>query len=173
VISSLTQVYRLVYEDLQFSVLYRLGEIYYKFGYHDKCYKIWKAYSDNITKAFDSSPKKLQKIQEFTNKYIVLCNSLYQFKKNINVFKNFCLPEDDNLALFKKKNRFEDNYEAASDLKNFLMDFDKIQAFKPNIETNFIEHYEYHRGLIHFYIDSKEFTKLLKIIFNNNIFFIC
>lgn len=143
----------MVYEDLQYSVLYRLGEIYYKLGYYDECFKAWKTYSENISLAFGCSPKKSLRIQEFTNKYIVLCNSINQFKKNISVFKNFCLPEDD-FALYKKKNKFDDNYEASSDLKNFLMDFDKIQEFRPNIEANFIEFYEYQRGLIHFYIDS-------------------
>lgn len=150
----MTQVYRLVSEDLQYSVLYRLGLNYYKLGQYDKCFKVWKTYSENMYKSFDPSAKKTQKIQEFTNKYMVLCNSLNQFKKNITVFKNFCLPEDDNIALYKKKNRFDENYEAASDLKNFLIDFEKIQEFRPNIETNFIEFYEFHRGLIHFYIDS-------------------
>ena len=153
-------MHRLVYEDLQYSVLYWLGEIYFKFGYYEKCFKVWKSYSENIERAFDSSPKKAMKIQEFVNKFYVLCNSINQFKKNIFVFKNFCLPEDD-FALFKKKNRFEDNYEASSDLRNFLTDFDKIQEFRPNIEANFVEFYEYHRGLIHFYIDSKSLVCIL------------
>jgi len=132
-----------------------LGKIYYKFGYYDKCFKVWKTYSENMSRAFDSSPKKALKIQEFTNKYIVLCNSINQFKRNILVFKNFCLPEDD-FAFYKKKNRFDNNYEASSDLNNFFMDFDKIQEFRPNIEASFVEFYEYHRGLIHFYVDSKQ-----------------
>jgi len=152
----------LLYEDLQYSVLYRLGEIYYKLGYYDKCFKAWKTYSENISRAFDSSPKKIIKIQEFTNKYIVLCNSINQFKKNISAFKNFCLPEDD-FALYRKKNRFDDNYEASSDLKNFLTDFDKIHQFLPNIEGSFIEFYEYQRGLIHFYIDSNSLLIYFKL----------
>jgi len=152
----LTQVNRLVYEDLQYSSLYRLGEVYYKFGIYDKCFKAWRKYSENIGKAFDGSLKKTKKIQEFLNKYYILVNSINQFKKNILIFKNYCLPDDENnFALFKKKNRFEENYESSSDLKNFLMDFDKIQEFRPNIDNNFLEFYEYYRGLIHLYIDSK------------------
>jgi hypothetical protein len=128
--------------------------MYFKIGQYDKCYNIWKTYSENISKSFDPSPKKVQIIQDFYDKYMVICNSLNQFKKNIIQFKNFCIPEDDNIALYKKKNRFDNNYESASDLMNFLIDFDKIHAFTPNIESNFIEFYEYQRALIHFYIDS-------------------
>lgn len=154
-ISALTQVYRLVYEDLQYSCLYLLGSIYYKQGQYDKCFKVWKTYSDNIARSFDSSYKKTQEIKEFTAKYIVLCNSLNQFKRNILIFKNHCLPEEDNYVYYKKKGRFEEGFDSVNDLKNFLCDFDKIHEYKPNIESNFIEFYEYYRGLIHFYINSK------------------
>ena len=133
-----------------------MGELYFKFGILDKCFKNWIKYIENCTKSFNKSLKKTTRVREFISKYFVLVNSLNQFKKNIFIFKNYCIPdEENNYALYRKKNKFDENYELKSDLKNFLMDFEKIQNFRPNIEKNFVQFYEYYRGLIHFYIDSK------------------
>ena len=87
----------------------------------------------------------------------MIYDSIYQFRKNISIFKNYSLPELDNIALFKKKNKFESKSETANEVKFFLEDFDIIQEYRPNTENNFVEFYEFIRGLIHLYINSKKF----------------
>jgi len=150
-ISCLKEVSRLLYEDLQFSSMYWLGNIYYNCGDYMQCHKLWSLYSENYEKSFDYSVNKLEKIQQFMAKFEYFCNSFNGFKRNLNFLKKtftILSPEEVN---------------------NFLLDANEIQyKITPNIRENYEIIYEYYKAKIYFYgaRDIKESIKLLLNIIN-------
>ena len=136
-ISSLQEVYRLLYEDLQYSTFYWLGNIFYNTGHYENCHKIWRVYIENADKSFDYSNSKLEKIKNFNAKYEFLCNSLYQLRHNIN--------------FYKKSTRIL----SKTEIDNFLFDLDQIKELTPNIKENFTITYEYYKGLVNLDVASK------------------
>lgn len=72
-ISSLQEVYRLLYEDLQYTTLYWLGNIFYNIGNYELCYKSWKLYLENIDKSFATGNKKANNVTCFMKNYEFLC----------------------------------------------------------------------------------------------------
>lgn len=102
---------------------------------------MWKTYFENSDKAFDCTPKKLEKIKTFLMNYQILGNSLNQLKKNIN--------------LIKKVNSSSNKSSNEEGLKNFLEDLQAIKGLNPNLKENYTLTYEFYKGMIHFYVDSK------------------
>ena len=146
-ISCLQEVSRLLYEDLQFSSMYWLGNIYYNCGDYIQCHKLWSLYSENYEKSFDYSVGKLEKIQQFMGKFEFFCNSLNGFKRNLN---------------FVKKTFTE---LSSDDVGNFLFDTGKIQEIVPNIKENFDVIYEYYKAKIYFY-GARDIKESIRILLN-------
>jgi hypothetical protein len=149
-LSSLTEVSRLLYEDLQYSVLYWLGIIYYNIGRHDECFKQWKLFYENADRAFDNSYNKLNRVKGFLDKYQTLGNSLQMFKRNLVIAK------DDNYSHGDSSETMD-----TEKVKDFLYDLELIKDVKPNITYNFNLQYVYYKGLVHFYVESKHFDLTL------------
>lgn len=135
-ISSLQEVNRLLYEDLQYSTFYWLGNIFYNTGNYENCHKIWRCYLENADNSFDYSIAKLEKIKNFNAKYEFLCNSLYQLRHNIN--------------FYKKSTRVLTKVE----IENFLIDLDQIKDLTPNIRENYGITYDYYKGLVNLDVAS-------------------
>ena len=136
-ISSLQEVNRLLYQDLQFSTFYWLGNIFYNTGNYENCHKIWRCYLENSDNSFDFSSTKLEKIKSFNTKYEFLCNSLYQLRLNIN--------------FYKKSTRVLTKVE----IENFVIDLEQIKDLKPNIKENYTITYDYYKGLVNLDVASK------------------
>jgi hypothetical protein len=158
-LSSLYQVYKLLYKDLQYSCLYWIGNVYYNSGNYDLCYKFWKLYLEHSfsEEISDLTEKKLLKIKTFQKKYELLGNSLLEFKKNLNYVKK------DNIKFYSKV--IKDEFEIHEQMKDFISDLTAIRDLQPNIRENFFSHYEFYRGLVHFYVE-KNFEFSMRIFVN-------
>jgi hypothetical protein len=157
-LSSIHQSYKLLYEDLQHSALYWLGNVHYNSGNYDQCFKIWKLYYENIDQSFDFTDKKLEKIKNFRKTYELLGNSLNEFKKNLG----FVRKENIKLKIIEDDSM---NSATAEQLKDFLSDWKAIRELNPNIRENYTINYENYRGLIHFYVE-KNISKGIRIFTN-------
>ncbi len=138
----MSEVRRLLWEDLQYSVDYWLGNIFYNNCNFDECFNHWKAYYDNYENAFDSSDKKIMKVSTFLKEYQTLGNSLIMFKKNINISKeeNFkwCISNSHDI----------------DKVKDYLYDLRLIKDLFPNIANNNEIYYMFLKGQILFYVES-------------------
>jgi hypothetical protein len=149
-LSSLFEVYPLLFEDLQKNCLFWIGNVYFNTGIYDMAYKFWKLYLDGDNENLQINQSKLEKINNFKKNYSLLGNSLMEFKKNLKFVKN--------LETNKKTEKTER-------LKDFITDLQAIKELQPNIRENFSYFYEYQRGLIHLYIEN-DFEGALKIFMN-------
>lgn len=163
-LSSLYQVYKLLYKDLQYSCLYWIGNVYYNSGNYDLCYKYWKLYLEHsfTDEICDITEKKLSKIKNFQKKYELLGNSLLEFKKNLNYVKK------DNIKFYSRV--IKDEFEIHEQMKDFISDLTAIRDLQPNIRDNFYSNYEFYRGLVHFYVEKNyEFSMRIFVnIINSN-----
>ncbi len=116
------QVYNLLNEDLQYSVDYWLGYIYFNTGNYLNTFKVWRKYIENSDKAFDSSLKKIEKIRDFLKQYEILINSINDLKKNLQFVKRYII--GDSYKIRKESSNFlssgtSDGKEISlSDIKN-------------------------------------------------------
>ena len=147
-ISTLNSVYPLLYEDLQNSVMYYIGEIYYYTGCYKECYEYWKKYSISNEKNINTSIKKMSKINLFFSKYEFFCYRFTDFIKYILTFK---IQENNNTTDF--------------DHKKINNDLNAIKNRVPNIKENYAITYEYLRGLIQLYV-QKNYSASLRIFIN-------
>lgn len=190
--SSLKEVFRLLYEDLQYSVLYWLGNIYYNTGSFDQCFKVWRNYLENADKSFDLSLKKTERIKAFLRKYEMLWNSMNDFKKNLNFIKkikinysnnsncnsaqsnknlNKILPSStqgknsNNMTSTYTNTHTNSNSTNNSKLSNYLKTLQSIKEIEVNLKMNKSFVYEYYKALCYFYID-KNVSEGIKILMN-------
>ncbi len=139
------EVKRLLWEDLQYSIDYWLGHIYYNNGNFDECFNHWKIYYENISNAFDASEKKISKITSFLKAYQTLGNSINMFKRNILTSK------EENI-----KWRLNQKIDIDK-VKDYIYDLKLIKELVPNITDNFDVFYLFLKGQIYFYVESKIF----------------
>jgi hypothetical protein len=185
-LSSLKEVFRLLYEDLQYSVLYWLGNIYYNIGSYDQCFKVWRNYLENAEKSFDVSLKKTERIKGFLRKYEVLWNSMNDFKKNLNFIKKIkcstnsqtqsnknlskILPsttqgKNNNMTSTYTNTHTNSNSTNTSKLTNYLKTLQSIKEIEVNLKMNKNFVYDYYKALCYFYID-KNVSEGIRILMN-------
>lgn len=185
---------RLLFEDLQHTVDYWLGNIHYNTGNNHKCYKVWKRYLDNSDKCFYVTTKKIDRILDFMNKYEVLSNSIEELKRNINLVKKFKFSQiahnnTKNLStanVSTNSTNLEKNYmirtksNANNSTKNssksklialnnkvsyYLETIQNIKEIEANVKLFKNVLYEYYKALSLFYVDKSVFDSI-KILFN-------
>ncbi len=186
-ISSLTEAYKLLSDDLQYSCLFWLGHAYFNLGAYDMAYYNWKSYFTNeeiITNPIYYS--KLAEIKRLTTKEIeILCESFMIFKNNLKKLKLL------NQHMFFSENKYHHNsisfsrlnYPYSIDVEDeisnhsitdYLGDWNRLKSYEPNIKFNYTTTYEYYRGLVLFLVEGKLENALevfVTIINHNKTFF--
>jgi hypothetical protein len=140
-------VRRILSEDLQFTCLFWLGNIYFNIGDYESCFNFWKKFHENYDKSFNFRPgnkahlqnnKKLQKVKLFLKQYDVLCENLLLFKENI---------------LFMKKTLHGLNLQQIQD---FFSDLDTMKKLNPNIKYKHSLIFEYYKALVFNHVVKNE-----------------
>jgi hypothetical protein len=100
----------------------------------NKSYSSYEKNSDiiSVNKSSNEYMEFLSKNEKFVN------NKEKNFEKS--VFDNFKFPNIENYK---------------SDLSDFFADYETLFKYEPNLKENYVEYYEFFRGLIHMFINSK------------------
>ena len=177
-ISALKESSRLLFNDLQYSALYWLGNIYYNIGNYFLSYKFWKKYYDNAEKSFDCSARKVDRIKVFLKKYEILWNSLSELKLNLKQIKSknkdFQISTLASTTSASSLNREKyisliSNAEMSKytniDFINYLQIIQSIKDLEFNLKSNKTLTYEFFIASCHFYIE-RNFQSALRIMMN-------
>ena len=180
-ISALQQVYNLLNEDLQLSVDYWLGFVYFNSGHFINSFKLWKKYLENADRAFDSSLKKVEKIRAFLKQYEILVNSISDFKKNLQFVKKYTINKSyngrKNSNCISSRNSKEYNERSSIDINSLSNGKSKnlrsSQFYKKNNDTSiknkiFLDNNDTSGNKLNYYIDTLQNIREIEPNLKNN-----